>query len=81
LDAISGGAIEGMLFDNDVLTAGEFNVKILVKDAKDYEAKWIAQTLKALDLGVLRIGSSKAAGRLELKDKPKANQYTDFFNI
>jgi CRISPR/Cas system CSM-associated protein Csm3 (group 7 of RAMP superfamily) len=81
LDAISGGAIEGALFDNDVLTAGEFPVKIIVKQAKEHEAKWIAQTLKALDLGIVRVGSSKASGRLELKQNPTTNKYEKFFNI
>ena len=73
IDAISGGAIEHLLFDNYVLTQGEFPVTMLIDDPREEEARWIAQTLRALDLGLLRVGSSKAAGRLELAATPQAS--------
>ncbi|MDR1271235.1 MAG: RAMP superfamily CRISPR-associated protein [Planctomycetaceae bacterium] len=81
LDAISGGAIEHLLFDNDVLISGQFQVTMLVKNIQEHEAKWLAQTLKALHLGLLRVGSSKAAGRLELAEQPKCQeqQYAKIF--
>lgn len=74
VDRITGGAAEGMLFDNRVLTAyadgssPEFNISITIDDPKQHEARWLAQTLVALDVGVLRIGSSKSSGRLSLKE-------------
>ncbi|MDR2441592.1 MAG: RAMP superfamily CRISPR-associated protein [Planctomycetaceae bacterium] len=81
LDAISGGAIEHLLFDNDVLTQGAFDVTIIVRDVKNYEAEWLAKTLKALHIGLLRVGSSKAAGRLELVDKPQSvGSFADIFD-
>ncbi|MDR2755140.1 MAG: RAMP superfamily CRISPR-associated protein [Planctomycetaceae bacterium] len=81
LDAISGGAIEHLLFDNDVLIKGSFNVTMIVRDIKIYEAEWLAKTLKALHIGLLRVGSSKAAGRLELADKPQSvGNFADFFD-
>lgn len=67
LDAISGGAIEHLLFDNMVLTKGTFPVTIIVENPKEYEVEWIAQTIRALDHGLLRVGASKSAGRLALK--------------
>jgi CRISPR/Cas system CSM-associated protein Csm3 (group 7 of RAMP superfamily) len=81
LDAISGGAIEHLLFDNDVLIKGSFNVTMIVRDVKIYEAEWLAKTLKALHIGLLRVGSSKAAGRLELTEQPKCQeqQYAKIF--
>jgi hypothetical protein len=54
---------------------------ITVRDVKDYEAEWLAKTLKALHIGLLRVGSSKAAGRLELVDPPQSvGNFADFFN-
>lgn len=60
---------EGMLFSNGVLTklAQPFKVRIRVKDVAEHEATWIARTLLAIHIGLVRIGSSKAAGRLEVK--------------
>jgi hypothetical protein len=54
---------------------------MLVKNIQEHEAKWLAQTLKALHLGLLRVGSSKAAGRLELAEQPKCQeqQYAKIF--
>jgi len=79
VDRITGGAAEGMLFDNTVLTSAsddgaspEFHVTMKVRNARDDEARWLAETLRALDLGILRVGSSKSAGRLKLADKPHA---------
>lgn len=60
---------EGMLFSNGVLTKlGEpFIVRIRIRDVQEHEAIWIARTLLAIDIGLVRLGSSKAAGRLEVK--------------
>jgi len=64
---------EGFLFDNQTLTAGQFTVTIVIKDPSEHEAKWIAQCIRALDMGLLRVGSSKGAGRLALASAPTAN--------
>lgn len=78
VDALTGGAAEGMLFDNTVLTAmpdgrsPQFKVTILVENPSEQEAAWLAKTIRALDLGVLRVGSSKSAGRLALTSSPVA---------
>ncbi|MDR0610172.1 MAG: RAMP superfamily CRISPR-associated protein [Planctomycetaceae bacterium] len=81
LDAVSGGAIDSLLFDNDVLIKGSFDVTMIVRDVKDYEAKWLAKTLKALHIGLLRVGSSKAAGRLELAGNLQAaGNFADYFD-
>lgn len=66
VDRFSGGASEGVLFKNSVLIDPtlEFPCSIaLVRPCED-EIRWLAQTLKALDMGLIRIGSSKASGRL-----------------
>lgn len=70
VDRITGGANDGMLFDNVVLVgkpAGHvFVCHIEVEEASKDEARWLAATLRAIDLGLLRIGSSKSAGRLTI---------------
>ena len=70
VDPISGGAIEGALYDNYVLTAGggqntvRFPITMILRQPKEDEVRWLAQTLRAIHTGLLRIGSSKSAGRL-----------------
>ncbi len=78
VDRITGGAAESMLFENTVLTAyadgssPRFDVTLRVEDATEQEARWLAGTLRALDLGILRVGSSKSSGRLALLAPPRA---------
>lgn len=67
VDRISGGARDGLLFDHQALLAGvEFATTITIRDAQRHEAQWLVQSLRALDLGLLRFGSSKSVGRLAL---------------
>ncbi len=72
IDRFSGGANEGMLFDNTVLTGAKFNVVITVANPTQREVDWIGRTIKAIDMGLVRIGSSKSAGRLGLNGSPRA---------
>ncbi len=76
IDRISGGASDGFLFDSEVLAAEKdlkpFVVRIDIDQPSDDEARWIAQTLQAIDMGLVRIGSSKSAGRLCLAKPPAA---------
>ncbi len=78
VDRITGGAAESMLFENTVLTAyangtsPQFKVTMRVENATEQEARWLATTLRALDLGLLRVGSSKSSGRLALAEPPQA---------
>jgi CRISPR/Cas system CSM-associated protein Csm3 (group 7 of RAMP superfamily) len=68
IDRFSGGANEGMLFDNTVLIGDvQFILRISIDSPLDDELKWLEKTLKALHLGILSIGSSKGSGRLEIK--------------
>lgn len=71
VDRFSGGANEGALFDNYVLVDHklEFPCSITIASPSNDEVRWLAQTLRALDLGLVRLGSSKASGRLTF-DKP-----------
>lgn len=65
VDRISGGARDGLLFDHEALLPGvEFVTTITIRDAIAQEAKWLAQSLRAMELGLLRFGSSKSSGRL-----------------
>jgi CRISPR/Cas system CSM-associated protein Csm3 (group 7 of RAMP superfamily) len=86
VDRITGGAIEGALFDNQVLISPRehpvrFPIRMRVTAPKESEARWLASALRALDLGLLRAGSSKAAGRLCLADAPVATgPHAEFFN-
>jgi CRISPR/Cas system CSM-associated protein Csm3 (group 7 of RAMP superfamily) len=72
IDRFSGGANEGALFENWVLTSEcgyEFPCTISIIDPVDDEIKYLAQTLKALDLGIIRIGSSKASGCIRVRSR------------
>jgi CRISPR/Cas system CSM-associated protein Csm3 (group 7 of RAMP superfamily) len=85
VDRITGGAAESMLFENTVLTAEaqdlqdhgfrspRFQVRMQVESPSPDEARWLAQAIKALDLGILRVGSSKSSGRLSLAEPPQAS--------
>lgn len=69
IDRFSGGANEGMLFDNTVLIGDvQFNLRIAIDAPELDEIAWLEKTLKALHLGVLSIGSSKGSGRLKVKE-------------
>ncbi|MDO5581748.1 MAG: RAMP superfamily CRISPR-associated protein [Planctomycetia bacterium] len=87
LDPISGGAIDGALFDNYVLTSGgripiQFPIKMIVHHPKEEEVRWLAQTLRSIHLGRLRVGSSKSAGRLSIKKGTLRahGEYANLFN-
>ncbi|MBE6428660.1 MAG: hypothetical protein E7028_08825, partial [Planctomycetaceae bacterium] len=76
IDPITGGAVPGALFSNTVLTsqlARSFSVTFFVENPQEHEAKWLAKTLQALDFGLLRLGSSKASGRVQLVGAPAAS--------
>lgn len=75
VDRLTGGAAESMLFDNTVLCSSDhvkFSVQIWISDPKEYEVDWLVRAVRALDLGILRIGSSKSSGRLCLATRPRA---------
>ena len=42
------------------------------------EVEWLVATLRAIDLGILRIGSSKSSGRLCLKEAPVVRGEDEF---
>lgn len=86
VDRITGGAAESLLFDNTVLTADahgrspRFEVLIQVREPTENDARWLAKTLRALHVGVLRVGSSKSSGRLELAEPPRAEgEFAELF--
>lgn len=75
IDRVSGGAAEGLLFENEVLISGgprapRFKMEIRIQAATEDEARWLGMTLTSLHRGLLRIGSSKASGRLQLVAAP-----------
>jgi len=75
VDAVTGGAIEGALFSNEVITAvateeQAFKTIIIIDNPSSDDIEFIVAGLKAIDSGYLRLGSSKASGRLELKQTP-----------
>lgn len=74
VDRITGGANEGFLFDNTVITSGpSFSCTITIRHPQEREVRWLAATLRALHLGIIRAGSSKACGRLALLAQPAAS--------
>jgi len=67
IDRVGGGASNGFLFSTQVVCPTQpIPLRITIDAPTDNEARWIAATLHAMHLGVLRVGSSKAAGRFEL---------------
>lgn len=70
VDRISGGAHEGALFQTQVLAGAHlsFSGTVIVDAPTKRETQWLAKTLKALHLGILHVGSSKAVGRLEIRE-------------
>lgn len=76
VDRITGGASEGFLFDSQQVVSlgrtGAVTFRMTVDSPSDDEARWLADALRAIHLGVLRVGSSKSAGRFELASPPTA---------
>ncbi|MCP4119565.1 MAG: hypothetical protein GY737_30025 [Desulfobacteraceae bacterium] len=75
IDPISGGAVNHMLFQTAVLTSefnGTFKTDWYIQMPSKEEAQWIGRTIAAMDMGLIRIGSSKASGRLKLVKQPDA---------
>ncbi len=70
--------MENLLFENTTLvgktqTAGlRFEVTIQMELPSQEEVQWLVKTIRALDVGVLRVGSSKSSGRLSLVKAPVA---------
>ena len=82
IDRISGGANEGFLFSHQALTGKPvFQFQLSIEEPTEQEAKWVSSTLRALDMGLLRIGSSKSSGRLAIAKSPSATgQHANLFN-
>lgn len=82
VDRLTGGASEGFFFDSAVLVgAPQFRVVITLTEPTEDEARWLYSAVRALDLGVLRVGSSKAGGRLGLRSSPVAHgPHADLFS-
>lgn len=69
IDRFSGGANEGGLFGNKVLVGDiKFNMQVSIENPSADEKKWLLQTIKALDLGVISVGSSKGSGLLQVNN-------------
>lgn len=85
VDRITGGAADKLLFENEVLVSGGsdspiFHLEIQIERAQEREARWLGQTIQSLHLGLLRVGSSKSSGRLQLSEKPLATgPFADVF--
>lgn len=86
IDRFTGGTNDGKLFENSVLVnpTGDmkFTLEVSINDASEKEVRWLEKTFKAMHLGILRFGSSKAAGRLEvISQKTISNPNNYSFNI
>jgi CRISPR/Cas system CSM-associated protein Csm3 (group 7 of RAMP superfamily) len=69
IDRVGGGASNGFLFNADVVCQTDhIPFRISIDRPTEDESRWIACTLRAMHLGVLRVGSSKAAGRFEIAE-------------
>jgi hypothetical protein len=80
VDRITGGASEGFLFDCGVLCGGaEFPVHITIRSPLEREARWLAKSLRAMDLGLIRLGSSKAVGAIAVRQVAAHGPHQDVF--
>lgn len=71
IDRITAGANEGFFFQNTVLKGDvKFPLSITIKNPEEHEVQWLYSALRAIDLGIVRIGSSKASGRLAVVRTP-----------
>ena len=72
IDRFTGGTNDGKFFSCKVLIdpTGKlaFSMQISIEKPSESELRWLAQTLRALDLGLIRIGSSKASGCLKIRE-------------
>lgn len=67
VDRFSGGINEGALFGNKVLVHGvTFKMQVSVEKPSSDEKRWLLQTFKAMNLGIICFGTSKASGLLEI---------------
>lgn len=68
IDYITGGSIEHMLFNTIVLVNNKdpFINEIIIQNPTEDEISWLNKTLDAFNLGLLRLGSSKASGRMQV---------------
>lgn len=83
VDRFSGGANEGGLFSNTVLCGPgiAFNCSMAMDPKDDCEVEWLIKTLRALHLGILRVGSSKASGRLEIAGIAAEGKGAEAFDV
>lgn len=83
IDSFTGGANEGFFFQNTVLLGAHFPVSITIERPTEKEATWLAWTIRALNTGILRVGCSKASGRLALVGdiKAKGPYYEKFADL
>lgn len=85
VDRVTGGAAKGLLFRNRVLTTlascpPTFRFHLQIDRPRPQEVQWLARALIALHLGILRVGSSKSAGRLQFTEVPQGRHlYADEF--
>lgn len=88
INSFSGGNYQHSLFSNLVLINGKDNTpqwktKIIIDNVTDEDIEWLAKSLRALDIGLLRVGSSKSSGRLEVAEpsiQVSDRYHTLFFN-
>lgn len=82
VDRLTGGANEGFFYQNSVLKGEvQFPFVITVWEPEEEEVRWLFCALRAIDLGIVRLGTSKASGRLALAEKPASSgKYAEIFN-
>lgn len=83
IDRFTGGTNPGKLFQNQVLISDgnvRFTTTVSIRDAQEKEIKWLLNAFQALHIGIIRIGTSKASGRVEV-DKIKCTANPDNFNL
>ena len=71
IDRFTGGTNPGKLFKNTVLISDgniQFKTKISIRCAQEKEVRWLAKTLQALNTGIIRLGTSKSSGRVEVRE-------------
>lgn len=72
IDRFTGGSNDGKLFDDFVLIDPEqklsFELEISIMKPREKELHWLEKALQAMHFGLVRLGSSKASGHLEIQN-------------
>jgi len=79
IDRFTGGAAKGAKYDLEVLTRGEFDTSIEIRNFERWQLGLLGLVLRDMEAGLVRIGFGKSRGLGRIKAKVEEFQITSFF--